>query len=78
MSGVGAGRPIRLHGMEFGAASSGQPRSHIRWFAEARRRNISFVAYNTRFLILPWVRVSHVASHIPGAWRARCRGPVVE
>jgi Domain of unknown function (DUF4338) len=32
--------------------------------AEARRRNIRFIAYNTRFLILPWVRVPHLASHL--------------
>jgi hypothetical protein len=39
---------------------------HIGWTAEARRRNIRFVAYNTRFLILPWVQVPHLASHILG------------
>jgi hypothetical protein len=36
----------------------------IGWSAEARRRNIRFLAYNTRFLILPWVRVPHLASHL--------------
>jgi hypothetical protein len=30
---------------------------YIGWSAEARRRNVRFIAYNTRFLILPWVRV---------------------
>jgi hypothetical protein len=38
----------------------------IGWSAEARRRNLRFLAYNTRFLILPWVRVPHLASHILG------------
>jgi Druantia protein DruA len=38
----------------------------IGWSAEARRRNIRFLAYNTRFLILPWVTVPHLASHILG------------
>jgi len=38
----------------------------IGWNAEARRRNIRFLAYNTRFLILPWVRVPHLASHLLG------------
>jgi hypothetical protein len=36
----------------------------IGWSAEARRRNTRFLAYNTRFLILPWVRVEHRASHL--------------
>lgn len=38
----------------------------IGWSAEARRRNIRFLAYNTRYLILPWVQVPHLASHILG------------
>jgi hypothetical protein len=43
------------------------PRDHfIGWSAEARRRNIRFVAYNSRFLILPWVQVPHLASHLLG------------
>jgi hypothetical protein len=36
----------------------------IGWSAEARRKNIRYLAYNTRFLILPFVRVEHLASHI--------------
>jgi hypothetical protein len=44
---------------------------YIGWSAEARRRNICFLAYNTRFLILPWVRVEHLASHILGRMAAR-------
>jgi hypothetical protein len=39
---------------------------YIGWSAEARRQNIRFIAYNTRFLILPWVQVPHLASHILG------------
>jgi hypothetical protein len=38
----------------------------IGWSPEARRRNLRFLAYNSRFLILPWVRVPHLASHILG------------
>ncbi len=38
----------------------------IGWPAEARRRNICYLAYNTRFLILPWVEVPHLASHLLG------------
>lgn len=36
----------------------------IGWSGAARRRNICFLAYNTRFLILPWVQVPYLASHI--------------
>ncbi len=44
---------------------------YLGWSAEARRRNIRYVAYNTRFLIVPWVRVEHLASHILGRMAAR-------
>lgn len=36
----------------------------IGWDAETRRRNLRLIAYNTRFLILPWVAVPHLASHL--------------
>src|SRR5438105_13714160 len=39
----------------------------IGWGPEERRRNIRFIAYNTRFLIVPWAAgVSNLASHILG------------
>jgi len=38
----------------------------IGWSGEARRRNIRFVVYNPRFLILPWIEVPHLASHLLG------------
>jgi hypothetical protein len=38
----------------------------IGWSQEARRSNIRMIAYNPRFLILPWVEVPHLASHILG------------
>ena len=43
---------------------------YIDWTPEARRRNLRLLAYNPRFLILPWVQVEHLASHILGQ-RAR-------
>jgi hypothetical protein len=38
----------------------------IGWNMETRKRNLHLLAYNTRFLILPWVQVPHLASHILG------------
>jgi Domain of unknown function (DUF4338) len=38
----------------------------IGWSQEQRRKNLPLVAYNPRFLILPWVAVPHLASHILG------------
>jgi hypothetical protein len=42
----------------------------IGWKQDVRPKNIRLIAYNTRFLILPWVKVPHLASHILG-WMAR-------
>jgi hypothetical protein len=36
----------------------------IGWSAAVRRQNLHLAVYNTRFLILPWVKVKHLASHI--------------
>ncbi len=38
----------------------------IGWSLEARRRNRHLLAYNSRFLVPPWVRVPHLASHVLG------------
>ncbi len=43
----------------------------IGWSAEARRQNIRFLAYNCRFLVLPWVAVPNLASHLLGRMAKR-------
>ena len=57
----------------------------IGWSAEQRKRNLGLIANNTRFLILPWVKVPHLASWILGwvsrrlcaDWQAKYGHPVV-
>jgi hypothetical protein len=39
---------------------------YIGWPLTARRQNLRLLAYNSRFLILPWVKVPHLASHLLG------------
>ena len=36
----------------------------IGWSPEIRQKNLHLIINNTRFLVLPWVRVSHLASHL--------------
>jgi hypothetical protein len=60
------GRPIACLTWSSAPRHLGSRDRYIGWNAEARRRNIRLIAYNTRFLILPWVRVPHLASHILG------------
>ena len=38
----------------------------IGWSKDIRQKNLSLIAYNSRFLLLPWIQVSHLASHILG------------
>jgi hypothetical protein len=59
-------RPIACLAWSSAPRHLGSRDRYIGWSAEARRRNVRFLAYNTRFLILPWVKVEHLASHILG------------
>jgi hypothetical protein len=58
------GRPLACLAWSSAPRHLGSRDRYIGWSAEARRRNIRFIAYNTRFLILPWVEVPNLASHI--------------
>lgn len=60
------GRPIACLAWSSAPRHLASRDRYIGWSAEARRRNIRFLAYNTRFLVLPWVHVPHLASHILG------------
>jgi hypothetical protein len=60
------GRPIACLAWSSAPRHLGSRDRYIGWTAEARRRNIRGIAYNTRFLILPWVRIPHLASPILG------------
>jgi len=46
----------------------------IGWSPQTRRENIHLLAYNTRFLILPWARLPHLASHLLGQIARRISG----
>lgn len=46
----------------------------IGWTEKSRKRNLQKVVNNHRFLILPWVRIPHLASYILGNVGRRIRG----
>jgi len=60
------GRPLACVAWSSAPRHIGPRDRFIGWSAEARRRNIRYLAYNTRFLILPWVKVAQLASHVLG------------
>ena len=60
------GRPVACVAWCSAPRHLGSRDRFIGWDKQARLANIGLVAYNTRFLILPWVVVAHLASHILG------------
>jgi len=60
------GRPVACFTWSSAPRHLGPRDRFIGWSATARRQNIHLLAYNSRFLILPWVRVPHLASHLLG------------
>jgi len=65
------GRPVACLAWSSAPRHIGARDRYIGWDQQARRRNIRLIAYNTRFLILPWVKAPHLASHILGRMAAR-------
>jgi hypothetical protein len=69
-----AGRPVACLAWSSAPRHLGARDRFIGWSGEARRRNIRLIAYNPRYLILPWVRVPHLASHVLGQIARRIAG----
>jgi hypothetical protein len=59
-----AGQPVGCAAWSSAPRHLGCRDRFIGWSPEVRRKNIRFIAYHTRFLILPWVKVPHLASHV--------------
>jgi Domain of unknown function (DUF4338) len=60
------GRPVACVAWSSAPRHLGSRDRFIGWGPQARLKNIALLAYNTRFLILPWVTVPHLASHLLG------------
>ncbi len=79
------GRPIACIGFCSAPRHIGARDRYLGWDREERIANLYKIAVNTRFLILPWVRVPYLASHLLGQiaktisrdWERVYRHPVV-
>jgi len=60
------GRPIGCMGFSSPVWHIGCRDTFIGWSPKVREKNLHLIAYNTRFLILPWVKVPCLASHLLG------------
>jgi hypothetical protein len=67
------GRPVAC--LLFGSAAwqCAERDAFIGWEPATRQRQLQWLTNNTRFLILPWVAVPHLASHVLGIVSLRIR-----
>jgi hypothetical protein len=68
---VAQDRPVACLAWSSGPWHMGPRDRFIGWSPPMRRRRLHLLAYNPRFLILPWVEVPHLASHILGQMARR-------
>jgi hypothetical protein len=59
-------RPVACFAWSSAPRHIGPRDEYIGWNQGHRRHNLHLIAYNSRFLILPWVKVPHLASHLLG------------
>ena len=59
-------RPVACLAFSSAPYHIGSRDTFIGWDRNALEKRRHLLAYNTRFLILPWVRVPHLASHLLG------------
>ena len=59
-------RPIACFSFSSVPRHIGSRDRYIGWPAEVRQKNLSLIANNTRFLILPWVHIPCLGSHLLG------------
>jgi len=64
-------RPVACMGWCSAPRHIGCRDRYIGWGQRQRQKNLCFLATNTRFLIMPWVQVSHLASHVLGRMARR-------
>jgi hypothetical protein len=57
-------RPLGCIGWASAAWYIGCRDQFIGWDAAARKNNLHLICYNTRLLILPWINVANLASHL--------------
>jgi hypothetical protein len=58
------GQPISALAFSSAPRHLGPRDRFIGWSGSQRRANIHLLAYNTRYLLMPWVKVPHLASHV--------------
>jgi hypothetical protein len=63
---LAAGRPVACLGWSSAPRQLNLRDQFVGASKQAYRHNLHLIAYNSRYLILPWVKVPHLASHLLG------------
>ena len=58
------GRPLAMLGFSTAAWKTAPRDAFIGWSPQTREKNLPLMIDNSRFLILPWIRIPNLASHI--------------
>lgn len=64
-------RPVACLGWSSAPWHMGPRDRFIGWSPRVRGSNLHLIAYNTRYLILPWVQIPHLGSHLLGQMARR-------
>lgn len=64
-------RPVACFAWSSAPRHLGPRDRYLGWRPEVRRHNVRFIAYNSRFLVVPWVQIPHLASHVLGQMMRR-------
>ena len=68
------GRPVAALSWSAAALKTRARDEYIGWSESQRKEHLHRIANNSRFLILPWVRIPHLASHVLAQNLRRLRG----
>jgi SRSO17 transposase len=68
------GRPVAALSWSAAALKTGARDEYIGWSDLQRKEQLHRIVNNSRFLILPWVRIPHLASHVLALNIRRLRG----
>lgn len=68
------GRPVAALSWSAAALKTGARDEYIGWSDLQRKEHLHRIVNNSRFLILPWVRIPHLASHVLALNIRRLRG----
>jgi hypothetical protein len=73
-----AGEPLACLVFEAAAWKVAARDQYLRWDGPTRQKHLRAVTNNSRFMVLPWIEICHLASHLLGRIAGRLRRDWIE